>query len=114
MSDLYLPWPYAAKAIIQHEWDSPDINLWITFRLPMDQTVKPAHAKWKCQTDGGNRTVTTSYWVDAYTMKLIAGPVFANPGECTLEYDGPDITLRTTWNKQWEPWGPILSLDILT
>ncbi|GAH23469.1 unnamed protein product, partial [marine sediment metagenome] len=34
--------------------------------------------------------------------------VLALPDRVTLEYDGPAYTLRTTWGKQWEPWGPIL------
>ena len=35
-----------------------------------------------------------------------------NPDRVTLEYNGPDENLRITWDKQWEPWGPIVSVEL--
>ncbi|MBA7649717.1 hypothetical protein ES703_57515 [subsurface metagenome] len=34
------------------------------------------------------------------------------PDRVTLEYDGPNENLRITWDKQWEPWGPIVSVEL--
>ena len=103
--------PYAAKAIIEHEFDTDHLNIWITFRFPMKQTTKPANAKWICEVDEVVKAVTVSAWQDEYTMLLTVAAIASIPDRVTIEYDGPDPTLATTWNKQWEPWGPILSSD---
>lgn len=109
---VWRPWPYAATAIVQHEWDTNLLNVWVVFRHPMDQTVKPAHNLWLCEADGVPKAITVSAWQDEWTILLTVPNVLALPGEVTLEYDGPDSSLRTTWDKQWEPWGPILSRRI--
>lgn len=114
MSDLYLPWPYAAKAIIQHEFDVNHLNLWVTFRFAMDQTVKPANALWICTVDDVVKDVTTSAWQDDWTLLLTVPTIPALPDRVLLAYDGPVVQLVTKWQKQWEPWGPILSLDVTT
>lgn len=101
-------WPYAATAIVQWEWVTPFVYLWVTFRHPMDITVKPAHLLWKCESDSVAKAVGVSTWQDEFTILLRAGLVGALPNRVTLEYDGPDANLRTTWGKQWEPFGPIL------
>ncbi len=106
---VWRPWPYAATAIVQHTWAPVEVIVWVIFRYPMDQTVKPANAKWKLVIDGAPTTASTSTWIDEFTLKLVKAPIFALPTTVTLEYDGPDTNLRTTWDKQWEPWGPILS-----
>lgn len=111
---LYLPWPYAAKAIIQHEFDTNHLNIWVTFRFAMDQTVKPPHLKWKVTVDLIEKPVFSSVWQDAWTLLLMASGIFAIPDRVLLEYKGPDENLRISWQKQWEPWGPILSLDVTT
>ncbi|GAI63028.1 unnamed protein product, partial [marine sediment metagenome] len=36
---IWRPWPYAAKAIVQHEWLGTSLFVWVTFKYPMDQTV---------------------------------------------------------------------------
>ncbi|MBA7543664.1 hypothetical protein ES705_36001 [subsurface metagenome] len=104
--------PYAAKAIIEHEFDTDHLNVFITFRFTMDQAVKPANALWICEVDDVEKAVTVSAWQDAWTMLLTVPAVVVPPDRVTLEYDGPDENLRITWDKQWEPWGPILSTDI--
>ena len=103
--------PYAAKAIIEHRFIIDHLLIWVTFRFPMDQTVKPANAKWICRVFGVVKTITVSSWVDAFTMLLTTEAIAGIPEVVTLEYDGPDENLRITWDKQWEPWGPILSSD---
>jgi len=106
------PWPYAAKAVIQHQWDTNHLDVWVTFRFSMDQSVKPANDLWLCEADGVPKAVTVSAWQDAWTILLTIPDVPALPGEVTLEYNGPNENLKTTWNKQWEPWGPILSINV--
>lgn len=103
------PWPYAAKAIVQHEWLGTTMYVWVVFKYPMDQTVKPTHAHWICKVNGIAKFIPTSFWQDEFTIRLLIVDVNALPDRVTLEYDGPDPNLRTTWDKQWEPWGPILS-----
>lgn len=108
----YLPWPYAAKAIIQHEFDVDHLNVWVTFRFTMDQSVKPPDALWLLEADDVLKPVSASAWQDAWTLLLTVPDIGANPDRVLLEYNGPDENLRITWEKQWEPWGPILSLDV--
>lgn len=104
--------PYAAKAIIEHEFDTDHLNMFVTFRFKMDQTVKPANDLWILKVNGILKAIATSVWQDAYTMLLTAPGVAVLPDRVTLEYDGPDENLRITWDKQWEPWGPIVSLEL--
>lgn len=109
---LRTQWPYAAKAIVQHEWDADHLNVWVTFKFSMDQTVKPDHDLWICEVDDVPKAVTVSAWQDEWTILLTVPDVLALPGRVTLEYDGPSENLRITWEKQWEPWGPILSVRV--
>lgn len=104
--------PYSAKAIIEHEFDIDHLNIFVTFRFAMDITVKPPDAKWLCEVDDVVKAVTASAWQDAWTILLTVPNVVVYPDRVTLEYDGPSELLRITWEKQWEPWGPILSTDI--
>ena len=112
MLKFCLPWPYAAKAIVQHEWDTDHLNVWVTFEQPMDQSIKPANNLWLCEADGVPKPVTASAWIDAFTILLTIDTILALPGRVTLEYNGPNENLRTTWHKYWEPWGPILSINV--
>jgi len=105
----YLPWPYAAKAIVQHSWLATVLKIYVTFRHPMNTDNKPADNLWTVEADGSDEPIDSSEWIDAWTMLLTIDPLAAEPDEVTLEYEGPDENLSTTWNKQWEPWGPILS-----
>ncbi len=105
---IWRNWPYAATAIVQWTWLGTVVYLWVTFRHPMDQTVQPANNLWLCQANGVPKATTFSIWVDEWTILLVASDILALPNTVTLEYNGPDPNLRTTWNKQWEPWGPIL------
>lgn len=104
--------PYAAKAIVEHEFDTDHLNIFVTFRFTMDQTVKPAHNLWICEVDGVPKAVTVSAWQDEWTILLTVPGVVVLPDRVTLEYDGPTTDLRITWDKQWEPWGPIVSVEL--
>lgn len=110
MPDQYLR-PYAAKAIVEHEFDTDHLNIFVTFRFAMDETVKPADGLWIVLVDEAAKPVSASAWQDAWTMLLTVPNIASIPDRVTLEYDGPDENLRITWQKQWEPWGPILSSD---
>jgi len=112
MSPIRTLRPYAAKALIEHEFDTDHLNVFVTFRFAMDQTVKPAHDLWVCEVDAIAKDVTVSTWQDAWTLLLTVPNVVVLPDRVTLEYNGPDENLRITWDKQWEPWGPIVSLEI--
>jgi hypothetical protein len=103
--------PYAAKAIIQHEFVTDHLDIYITFRFAMDQTVSPANNLWLCKVDSVLKAVTASAWQDAWTMLLTVDNIASIPERVTLEYNGPNQNLRITWDKQWEPWGPIVSED---
>lgn len=104
--------PYAAKAVIQHEFQTNHLNVWITFRHPMDELVMPSLSKWMPVLDDVSKDVTSSEWLDEFTLLLEIAAVAARPIRVTLAYDGPDPYLHTTWGKDWEPWGPILSTDL--
>ncbi|MBA7606360.1 hypothetical protein ES703_13508 [subsurface metagenome] len=104
--------PYAAKAIVEHEFDTDHLNVFVTFRFAMDQTVKPAHDLWVCEVNDEEEFVEASTWQDAWTLLLTVPNIAVNPDRVTLEYNGPDKNLRITWEKQWEPWGPIVSIEI--
>lgn len=105
------PFPYAANAIITHIFDTDHLDIWMVFRHPMDQTQKPADNLWIVNLDTVTKAVTASAWQDAFTMKLTVGAIASIPTIVTVEYDGPSPLLTTTWDKQWEPWGAILSSD---
>ncbi len=118
-----LPWPYAAKAIIQHEFDVDHLNVWVTFRFamrtssdllaePIVHDVMPPLNLWLCEVDDVEKAVTVSAWQDPWTLLLTVPDIAENPDRVLLEYNGPHEDLRISWEKQWEPWGPILSLDI--
>ena len=104
--------PYAAKAIIEHEFDTDHLNIFVTFRFTMDQTVKPALDLWLCEVDAIAKDVTVSAWQDAWTLLLTVDNIDVLPDRVTLEYLGPDENLIITWGKQWEPWGPIVSVEL--
>jgi len=115
--------PYAAKAIVEHEFAIDHLNVWVTFRFAMETTsdplaepvihdVKPPLELWLCEVDDIEKAVTASMWLDAWTRLLTVPDIAVYPDRITLEYNGPNENLRITWDKQWEPWGPLLSKDI--
>jgi len=104
--------PYAVKAIVEHEFDTDHLNVYITFRFAMNIAAKPPNNLWLCEVDEVEKTITASTWQDAWTLLLTVGAIAALPDRVTLEYDGPHEDLKISWDKQWEPWGPILSTDI--
>jgi len=101
--------PYAAKAIIAHDFDVDHLDIYIEFRHPMDTTVKPANDVWLVYIDEILTSITSSTWLDQYTMLLIIESVASEPDKVTVAYDGPDPLLITAWDKQWNPWAPIPS-----
>jgi hypothetical protein len=104
--------PYAAKATIEHTWNSGTLNIWMTFRFPMNQLVQPAEAVWVVDVDGTDYTPDTSAWQDAFTMLLTLSGISTFPAIVRVKFDGPDAALETTWHKNWEPWGYIPSVDL--
>ncbi|MCK5616724.1 hypothetical protein KAR91_83455 [Candidatus Pacearchaeota archaeon] len=104
--------PYAAKAIVEHEFDADHLNVFMTFRFSMDESVKPSNALWLVKVDDVLKPVSASAWQDAFTLLLTVPDIVVLPDRVTLEYDGPDENLRITWDKQWEPWGPIVSVEL--
>lgn len=101
--------PYAAKAIIEHDWIPDTLDIFLTFRHPMDQSVKPPHANWLLTINGVPTLPQASAWRDAFTLVLSHLKTPALPTTVEVEYDGPLSDLKTTWGKQWEPWGDIVS-----
>jgi len=112
MSPIRTARPYAAKAIVEHQFDTDHLNIFVTFRFQMDQTIKPANALWICKVDAVLKAVTDSAWQDAYTMLLTVDNIVVLPEVVTLKYDGPSPLLKITWDKQWEPWGAIVSVEL--
>lgn len=104
--------PYAAKAVIEHQFDTDHLNIFLTFRHPMCQTIKPPLDLWLCEVDDVVKVVTVSAWQDTFTILLTVPDIPVLPAVVTLEYEGPDVNLQTTWGKQWEPWGPIVSIEL--
>jgi hypothetical protein len=104
--------PYAAKATIQCEFNVNLLNVWLTFRHPMNQLLMPALNLWTLDLDTVDTPVTSSAWQDEFTLLLVVSPCAAAPARVTLAYAGPSPNLATTWGKQWEPWGPILATDL--
>ena len=104
--------PYAAKAKIEHEFDTDHLNVWLTFRHPMDQSLMPPLALWLLEVDDVAVDIVNSAWQDQFTLLLTSDTIVAYPERVLLEYAGPNSNLQTTWGKDWEPWGPILSADI--
>ncbi len=103
--------PYAAKAVVQHEFDTDHLNIWVIFRFTMRIANKPADTKWIPEVDGVTKSVASSVWIDEFTLLLTVNSIASHPDRVTLTYDGPDQSLTTTWGKQWEPWEDILSSD---
>ncbi|GAG94763.1 unnamed protein product, partial [marine sediment metagenome] len=104
--------PYAAKAIVEHEFDTDHLNIFVTFRFTMDQTIKPANNLWLCEVDEVLEAVTVSAWQDAWTILLTVPNIVVLPDRVTLEYNGPNENLKITWGKTWEPWGAIVSVEL--
>lgn len=105
-------YPYAAKAVVEHVFDVDHLDVYMTFRFSMDESVKPPNALWLCEVNDVLKPVTVSAWQDAWTMLLTVPNIPVLPGQVTLQYDGPHEDLRITWGKQWEPWGPIVSVAL--
>ncbi len=112
MSPFPRYYPYAAKSFIQHEFNVNQLNVFLTFRYTMDVTVKPTHDFWLCEVNDIVKAITVSAWQDAWTLLLTVPNVLVLPERVTLKYLGPNQNLRTTWEKQWEPWGPIVSVEL--
>jgi len=121
----YPGWPYAAKSVIQHEFDTDHLNIWLTFRFGMNQLVMPNLSKWTVKVDDTVKAVAASDWQDAFTLLLTVPTVSALPDRVLVSYAGPGPTvylptnpnrktLEISRNKQYEPWTEILSLNVTT
>jgi len=104
--------PYAVKAIVEHHFDVDHLDIYVTFRFPMAIGIKPANDLWIVEVDEVPEDVTASAWQDEFTMLLTVADIPVLPEKVTLEYDGPSVLLKTTWDKQWEPWAAIVSIEI--
>jgi hypothetical protein len=115
--------PYAAKAIVQHQFLTDHIELYLTFKYPMLRTrnplaeppvfdVMPPLSLWLLDCDAVEIDITESVWIDEYTLMLTSDTLTAAPSIVALEYDGPDNNLCLKWNKQVYPWGPIPSTEM--
>lgn len=78
----------------------------------MDTNVTPAQILFTAKLDGVDRGCSVVGWKDAYTLTMQVQPFLAHPDRVLLTYDGPSEDLRTTWQKQWEPWDRILCNDV--
>ncbi|GAI35313.1 unnamed protein product, partial [marine sediment metagenome] len=67
---------------------------------------------WLCEVDDIVKAVTVSAWQDMWTLLLTVPDIAVLPDRVTLEYDGPNENLQIAWGKQWEPWGPIVSVEL--
>jgi len=105
--------PYAVSATINHEFDTDHLNIWLTFRHPMDLSLMPSYTLWLLEVDTLSLDIVNSAWQDSWTLLLTSDSIAANPNRVTLAYAGPNSDLQTVWGKDWEPWGPILSTDLI-
>lgn len=112
MSPTSLGWPYASKVIIQHEFDVDHLNIWITFRFDMNTLLTPPLNHWTAFVDDLEKPINASAWQDAWTLLLTVPDIGGLPARVLLEYAGPDIGLTIRWQKQWEPFGPLLSTEL--
>lgn len=104
-------WPYSAKAVIQHEWTGSTLNVWVIFRYGMNTDTTPPNALWLVYADSVLKPISTQVWQDAYTLLLTVPNILSKPTRVETAYDGPDENLHIAWDKQWEPFGKILSQD---
>lgn len=115
--------PYAAKATVEHEFVTDHLEIYVTFRHPMKLSsapldtpppfdIFPPNALWLLDADTVAIDIVSQEWLDLWTLLLTSDAVAAYPASVKLEYNGPNFGLRTSWNKQWEPFGPIVSTDL--
>lgn len=104
--------PYAAKAVVEHQYITDHLELWLTFKQPMNQLFTPLISRWTIEADGTDYEVDSQAWLDEHTLQLISEEIVARPTLVSLAFAGPDVNLKTTWEKQWEPWGAIPSTDL--
>jgi hypothetical protein len=115
--------PYAAKALVEHRWEPSRLDIWLTFALPMNQNVMPDLSLWHVYLDSVLTSISSVSWLDMFTLKISIESVETEPMEVEVSYLGPEAVgydphdptrknLETTWGKNWEGWGKILSIDI--
>ncbi len=115
--------PYAAKATIEHKFITDYLEIYVTFNRPMKLSSSPLDSpppfdilpditRWLLDVDSVSVNIVTQEWLDLWTLLLTSDTIATSPTLVKLEYDGPDENLRTSWNKQWEAFGPIVSTDL--
>jgi len=102
--------PYSALAFVKHRFNTDHLTLYVIFRMPMKILTYPPVGKWECKVDTVIKAVSASAWLDAWTLALTVPSIASEPAAVTLAFEGPDTTLKTSWEKQWEPWGAIPSV----
>ncbi|MBA7653707.1 hypothetical protein ES703_61564 [subsurface metagenome] len=80
--------PYAAKAKVEHEFDTDHLNVFVTFRFAMDETVKPPDGLWLVEVDDVPKPVSASAWQDAWTLLLTVPEIAVNPDRVTHKNNG--------------------------
>lgn len=115
--------PYAAKATVEHEFVTDHLELYITFNYRMQRYIRPlsgtpsdpllpAMDALIIVADTVVIDAVSASWLDEWTLKIISDTFSPYPLSVSFEYDGPDPGLKTAWDKQWEPFGPIVSTDL--
>ena len=103
-------WPYSALASVHYDHTGTALQIWIIFKYPMDTSVKPPLAKWIIKVNAVVKVALASSWLDEWTLSFAVINIPAYPDTVTVAYDGPDEGLRTSWYKQWEPFGTITAI----
>lgn len=106
------PWPYAARPVIQFEYHGTMLTVYVVFRYPMNMDVIPPLNAWVLRVDGIDKTPAFTSWKDSHCVAFTVMNIPAHPGRVLCTFLGPLDTLKTTWDKQWEPWYRILCIDV--
>ena len=72
---------------------------------PPPYDILPFITKWLLDVDAVDIDIVAQEWLDLWTLLLTSDTVATPPDTVTLEYNGPDENLRTSWDKQWESFG---------
>ena len=105
-------WPYATKAVLQHNFDVNHLDLFMTFYEKMNILLLPPTVNFYWRVDGSQVGIDIIAWLDPWTLKFINYSVDDDPDKVTLEYRIPTPLLITVGGKQWDIFGEILSQEI--
>lgn len=111
---VYPGWPSCAKAVIEHEFDTDHLSVWLTFSDSMNILKVPLITDFVPFLDNVVKAFATIEWIDHYTLLLTIADVGSLPDRVLIDFPYPVQNLVTYYGKQWEPWADILSIDITT